>query len=514
MVVMGGAFTGAAAALLLKRQMPEANILIVERRKEPDRKVGESTSEVAGCFLHQKLGLYRYLSQNHLVKHGLRLWFTKPGNDSVGACGEIGPYFQSRLVTFQLDRATLDPHILKLAEEAGCVVWKPARVAQFHLNGQGKNELEVKVDGEEAPRLVRAKWLIDASGRATSIARQRGTLMPLTDHPTNSIWARFRNVGDLDSAELAKKFPEYAMAPRGPRNVATNHLTGYGWWSWIIPLKDGDVSVGLTYDTRLFTPPEGANLTERLHRHLLSNPIGKELFEKAQPVERDTRTYSGLPYYSTEVAGDGWVACGDAAGFMDPLYSQGLDYCSHTVMASLDIVMSGLRGECTQTARACYNQEFQSSYFRWYRALYKDKYAYLGDMDLMWAAFMLDIGTYFFGPVRFVYDKPEVEWKKLPYHGPGGAVFSKFMAFYNKRLSAIAQKRKAAGVYGINNLNRRLLLKQGFSPDMKVVKVIRQGIMQWLKCEWHALWLPKPTPAPAAPQSPRPLQQAPVGDIG
>ena len=49
-VVMGGAFSGAATALLLKRESPSARILIIEKTREFDRKVGEATTEVSSYF--------------------------------------------------------------------------------------------------------------------------------------------------------------------------------------------------------------------------------------------------------------------------------------------------------------------------------------------------------------------------------------------------------------------------------------------------------------------------------
>jgi flavin-dependent dehydrogenase len=496
-VILGGAFSGAAAGLLLKRQRPETRVLIIERAQEPDRKVGESTSEVAGCFLTRVLGQFRWLSQNQLMKQGLRLWFTTPENQSFEQCGEIGPHYQSRMPTFQLDRATLDPHLLEEAVAAGCELWRPARVTTLNLGGAGENTMEVKM-GDEV-RLVKAKWVIDASGKVATIARQRKTWHPLTDHPTNSVWARYKNVKDLDDAMLAMKYPAYATAMPTPRGVATNHLMGRGWWCWIIPLKDGDVSLGITYDPRIFTLPEGPNQSQRLLQHVLQHPVGAYLFSEATVVEKDTRSYSQLPYYTDQVAGDGWTCCGDAAGFMDPLYSQGLDYCGHTCLASVDIVVKALNGEDVTKTVEMYNHNFTTSYFRWYRALYKDKYHYLGDQELMWAAFLLDIGTYFVGPARLVYDGGISEWLKLPYHGPWGAAFAAFMRLYNRRLVKIAQKRYAAGVYGARNLGRRQFPKQGFSPDPKVLKIIRMGIYQWLKCEWHALWLrPKAMPAVTA----------------
>ena len=61
-VIFGGAFSGSSLALLLKRSRPATRILIVEKSEVFDRKVGESTSEVAGCFLTRVLGLSNYLA--------------------------------------------------------------------------------------------------------------------------------------------------------------------------------------------------------------------------------------------------------------------------------------------------------------------------------------------------------------------------------------------------------------------------------------------------------------------
>ena len=90
-VIFGGAFSGSALGLLLKRARPETRVLIVEKSEVFDRKVGESTSEVAGCFLTKVLGLSHYLACEHFQKHGLRMWFTTPENDCPDCCTEIGP---------------------------------------------------------------------------------------------------------------------------------------------------------------------------------------------------------------------------------------------------------------------------------------------------------------------------------------------------------------------------------------------------------------------------------------
>src|SRR6266478_9728452 len=74
-VVIGGAFSGAAAATLLLRQNPGLRLLIVEKSERLSRRVGEATVEVSAYFMGRVLGLTQYLNDSHLVKQGMRFWF-------------------------------------------------------------------------------------------------------------------------------------------------------------------------------------------------------------------------------------------------------------------------------------------------------------------------------------------------------------------------------------------------------------------------------------------------------
>ena len=494
-VILGGAFSGSAFATLLKRERPGARVLILEKSTAFDRKIGESTSEVAGCFITRVLGLSHYLASEHFQKHGLRMWFTTPENQEADRCSEIGPFSQARFPTYQLDRSKLDQKLLDLATAAGCELVRPATVKSIDLNGRGKNTITYKADGET--RTVRAGWVIDASGKAALIARQRGTLKSLDAHPVHSMWVRFRNARDLDCPTSRLDTPRLQPPPVVARSSATNHLMGRGWWSWIIPLSNGEFSAGVTWDERLCTPPSAGPIGERVKSHLLTHPIGRIIFANAEAVENDARIYKHLPYYSSEVCGDGWIAVGDAAGFMDPLYSQGLDYCSYGVCAGLAILRKEAMGGCVKEALAMHNAAFSESYHRWFNALYKNKYQYLGDARLMRAAFLLDIATYFIGPVQLVYRDTATEFAKMPYNGPIGATFARFMSFYNRRLERIARKRLQAGTYGRENLDRRYFVRVPFSTNPEVLRHLTRGVMIWLGLELETLFL---RPAPALPE--------------
>lgn len=489
-IVVGGSFSGAATALLLRREDPGLRVAIIERSEDFDRKVGEATTEVSGGFLTKRLGLTHHLAHHHITKQGLRFWFNagaavpdgdKPAEETpFERCSELGTFYQVRMPSYQVDRQVLDQHILDLAVDAGATLMRPAKVGAVETSAE-QQTVTVEADGES--RTLTARWIVDASGRAALLARKNNLLTPLPEHPTNSVWARFRGVGDLDGASLRARHPEFARACQASRSAATNHLVGYGWWCWIIPLKGGDTSVGIVYDERLFTLPPGESLAARLHAHLLGHPVGKELFSSATAVAGDVKAYSALPYFSREIAGPGWQIVGDAAGFQDPLYSAGLDFCSYTVSAAVRRILSEHRGVPCDYGDL--NSQFLRSYHTWFRALYKDKYHYLGEADLMHAAFLMDIGWFYFGPVRELLICPKGGFERFPFDGPVDGLVGNFMAFANRRLKTIALKRRQRGTSGPKNLDHRLIVK-GFEPTPKVLGQVWLGIRIWLRAEWAA----------------------------
>src|SRR5205085_9210247 len=126
--IIGGAFSGASTALLLKREAPHLKVLIIEKAVEFDRKVGESTTEVSSCFLTRVLGVSTYLAHHQLSKQGLRMWFARSADERFEECAELGARYNSRLSGFQVDRSTLDEHLLQLAVAEGCELWRPGKL--------------------------------------------------------------------------------------------------------------------------------------------------------------------------------------------------------------------------------------------------------------------------------------------------------------------------------------------------------------------------------------------------
>src|SRR6266446_2972557 len=170
-VIIGGAFSGAATALMLKRKHPAARVLIIEKSAEFDRKVGESTTELSSCYMTRLLGLTNYLGHHHLAKQGLRMWFANQPDQAFDDCVELGARYQARLPTFQVDRSTLDQHLLEMAVEAGCELQRAAKVTSLELQSD-RSYMTYETYGSHVT--VTARWLVDATGRGAILARKLG----------------------------------------------------------------------------------------------------------------------------------------------------------------------------------------------------------------------------------------------------------------------------------------------------------------------------------------------------
>ena len=157
-VVIGGALSGAAAATLLLRDNPGLRLLIVEKSVRLGRRVGEATVEISAYFMGRVLGLTQYLNESHLAKQGLRFWFSNDEVKSLGDASELGGRYQTRLPSYQLDRATFDEEVLRRAGAEGAKILRPATVTKVELAPGGEQTLTIRHD--EVTRTVRTRCRI------------------------------------------------------------------------------------------------------------------------------------------------------------------------------------------------------------------------------------------------------------------------------------------------------------------------------------------------------------------
>src|SRR5437763_67374 len=487
-VIMGGALSGGATATLLLRQNPGIRILILEKSTKLSRRVGEATVEVSAYFMGRVLGLTQYLNESHLAKQGLRFWFTNGEVKTLAEASELGPLYQVRVPSYQLDRAAFDEEVLRRAGIAGAEILRPATIIDVQL--QPGKEQTVTFRNSDGTRTVRSRWIVDASGVAAILARKEGWWKSNTEHPTAAAWSRWKGVKDWDSRELADKYPSWSRAVYATRNTATNHVIGDGWWSWWIPLKGGDVSVGVVFDQRLVDwPQEGGKLGERLKAFLMKHPVAREILVDAQFDEEDVHSRKNLAYYSTPFAGDGFVLVGNAAAFMDPFYSPGMDWISFTASSAAELITAQRRGEPMEERIMRHNRDFAGSHRRWFEAVFKDKYEYMGEFDLMSLAFTLDLGFYYLGIASQPFKIGAKAFLIPPFSEPISRPFFYLMRTYNRRFAQIARRRRRLKTLGRSNRFGRRLIR-GFTLDSTEGGLLVRALAKWLWLElsegWHS----------------------------
>jgi flavin-dependent dehydrogenase len=111
----------------------------------------------------------------------------------------------------------------------------------------------------------------------------------------------------------------------------------HGWW-WFIPFSDGTWSVGVVTDAML----PGATLDERFDRLVESTATVRERLKDAtrlMPVRR-----VGLLLRVRQIVDDGYVAIGDAAGFLDPIFSSGVFLAMATAEKVAEVLTPSWRG--------------------------------------------------------------------------------------------------------------------------------------------------------------------------
>ena len=475
-VILGGAFSGASAAILLRRDAPSLRVLIVEKAEAFDAKVGEATTELSAMFLTRRLAMWHHLEAEQLPKEGLRYWFTNEKVTGHGNASESGGYLRSAVPAFQLRRDALDEHLLATAVKEGAELLRPARVRDVELN-EYDNSVVIEHDNKVVK--VRSRWILDATGRVNFIGRRLGLIDRNDDHPVAAIWCRWKNVRHID--DLAARHGLLATRNVGSRRLATNHYMGLGYWIWVIPLGNGETSIGVVFDKRLVELHHSKDRAEDFVAFLKAIPSLAELIDGAEPRLDDLRFYSHLPYVTRQYMGKGWALLGDAAAFLDPYYSPGLDHASFSVDATVDIVKRHAAGEDISEPMAEHNVTFLRSYHRFFNSVYRDKYYYMGESDLLTASFLLDTAHYYIFVVIPAYRfMKKFYW--MPVLGPKPAFVSyHLMSFYNRRFKSIAMARRAAGEAGARNDNRRI--KAYFNLNLAPFQMALRGFKLWAFAE-------------------------------
>lgn len=315
--VIGGGPAGAAAGTMLASG--GLGVLILEKESFPRFCVGESLLP-RGNDLLRELGVWPKIEEaGFLRKYGAefcagdrsrfrRFWFSR----------NMAPEHE---YSYQVDRASFDKLLLDHARDKGCVVREGTRV--LALEDPGGERMILRCRGEEGESTVLCRWVVDASGRNAFAGQRAGFRRRATQRGRRAaVYGHFKGV--LRNSGKAEGHITIVRIPGG--------------WFWMIPLAGDRTSVGLVIPAEQAGVSEGRTAEKIFREAVQSNQEVRERMYASEPLAplRVTGDYS---WKFSSFAGRRVVLAGDAAGFVDPIFSSGVMLALKSSMLAASLIL-------------------------------------------------------------------------------------------------------------------------------------------------------------------------------
>jgi flavin-dependent dehydrogenase len=299
-LVIGGGPGGSCASTYLAQAGRKT--LLLEKEVFPRFHIGESLLPY-NRPMFEELGLTDKIKPHGFPKKYGAQFYIANGSRAQKFVFSNGIYTRET-EALQVERSTFDHIMLKNAREKGVYVREGWTVTRFSENDQ--NATIDATDPQGKAHSFTGKFLVDASGRGNMTGNQEGIRVVHPHLKKLAIFGHFKNVyrdmgkegGDTIIVRLANK------------------------WFWLIPISAEKTSVGCVMDQSEFAAAkeQPAVIFENIWR---SSPVMRARMEKAELVA-PLQTTSDFSYYNQRYVGKRLLRVGDAAGFMDPIFSAGV----------------------------------------------------------------------------------------------------------------------------------------------------------------------------------------------
>jgi flavin-dependent dehydrogenase len=303
-VVIGGGPAGTTFAQLLRRAGHA--VLLVERARHPRFSVGESLLP-ATMPLWRRLGLVeRFEKAGFVRKYGAYFCFADGERPEYSHFPNASRWIADH--SYEVRRADFDQILWDVALETGVDAREQTLVEEVTFAGARAAGVRLRLaDGSRAE--VGARLVADCSGRATLIGAQ----LALRDRDPQ-----------LHRVALYCHYGDAIRSTGEDAGTIAVVATAFGWM-WLIPFADGGASVGAVLDRAWYGERRraGADLDAIWSEVLALVPaVARRL--RGAPQTRPVEVTADFQYRLRELAGDGWVAIGDAGAFLDPVFSSGV----------------------------------------------------------------------------------------------------------------------------------------------------------------------------------------------
>jgi len=299
-LVVGGGPAGSTIAALLAQK--GRHVVVLEKDRFPRFHIGESLLPL-NLPIFERLGVADEVERIGVYKPGAEVISDEHAQATTFRFAH-NPYL-SVSHSYHVRRADFDKLLLDNSRRLGATVLEGIRVTEVDLGADGCSRVTA-VGPDGAPAAWFPRFLVDASGRDTLLLRRLGLKRADKRNNTAAVFGHFRNVPRRDG---------------NAEGMITMHLFRHGWF-WMIPLPDDVMSVGVV-GTRSFFRTRREDLDGFFARAVAASPSVAERMSNAEPIGPLVAT-GNYSYASRRYGGNGYIMIGDAAAFIDPLFSSGV----------------------------------------------------------------------------------------------------------------------------------------------------------------------------------------------
>ncbi len=323
LVVGGGPAGSTIAALLAEKGW---RVTLLEKERHPRFHIGESLLPHNLPIL-ERLGV---LEQVDAI--GIR----KPGVDftaDLEVSGHHEFHFsfaldKSQPYAYEVRRSEFDHLLLRNSAAKGAQVLEGVRVTRVDFP-EGGDPVAHAVDQQGRECSWSCRYFVDASGRDTLLSKKFDLKRKNRHHASAAIFGHFLDV-DRRQGEDAGNISLYWFQ--------------HGWF-WMIPLKDGSMSVGAVCRPEYLKQRQNSPAEFLLQTIALAHPEMRHRMRNATLIDNQARATGNYSYQSTRMRGERYIMVGDAFAFIDPVFSSGVLLGMNSGMLGAEAIDAWLRGD-------------------------------------------------------------------------------------------------------------------------------------------------------------------------
>ena len=356
-LVIGGGPAGSSAATHLAKN--GVDVVLLERAQFPRNQVGESLIPHFWKFTDQ-LGVSKKIQQQGFISKagGITVWNDKIHQILFSEYGYTRP-------GLHIERDIFDQLLLEFSADQGALVFNQVVVKKVDLSSSEPAVYYTDTRGTpNQDGTIQCRYVIDASGHSSLLAHQLKTRQTISSAMNFlSLWGYFKNSRYVGVDRQSHASSE--VKSNAPVTFVMSHDDG---WLWHIILRE-KTSVGLIVHTDKLA---GMNKVQReayFQKSCTNIPYLKDLLRDAKFIENSLQYRPDYSYYATQTCHENYYCIGDAAGFVDPIFSHGVQNAFYNAAVATLAIMESLKNSKKSARYAALCENRMQQFYSFSRAL-------------------------------------------------------------------------------------------------------------------------------------------------